>query len=83
MKEKRRIAKSIKDRLKNTFNVSVAEIGDLDAWRNLRLGIVAVGSDGPYLEGLMSQAVDFIDNMNLAEVTDCQVKIIQVGPDRF
>ncbi|MBI4388598.1 MAG: DUF503 domain-containing protein [Nitrospinae bacterium] len=83
LKEKRRIAKSIKDRLKNTFNVSVAEIGDLDAWQSLHLGIVAVGSDGPYLEGLMNQVVDFIDNMNLAEMTDCQVKTIQVGPDRF
>ena len=79
LKEKRRIVSSIRDRLKNKFNVSIAEIGDQDVWQNLHMGIVAVSSDHRYLEGLMNQLVDFIENMHLAEITDCQIKIIQVG----
>ena len=55
LKEKRRITKSIKDRVKNKFNISIAEIGDQDVWQNLHLGIVA-------------------------EMTDCQIKTVQLGP---
>jgi hypothetical protein len=78
LKEKRRITKSIKDRVKNKFNVSVAEIGDQEIWQNLHLGLVAVGSDQQYLDGLMNQVVDAIDRMNLAEMTDCQTKVLQL-----
>ncbi len=80
LKEKRRITKSIKDRVKNKFNISIAEIGDQDVWQNLHLGIVAVGSDLKYLDGLMSQVVNAIDRMHLAEMTDCQIKTLHLGP---
>jgi len=80
LKEKRRITKSIKDRIKNKFNISIAEIGDQDIWQNLHIGMVAVGSDPKYLEGLMHQAVNFIDKMNLAEMTDCQIRTLNLGP---
>lgn len=83
LKEKRRIVNSIRDRLKNKFNVSIAEIGDQDVWQSLHLGIVAVSSDRQYLEGLMSHLVDFIENMHLAEITDTQVKIVQVGQSDY
>ncbi|KMP11641.1 hypothetical protein UZ36_03645 [Candidatus Nitromaritima sp. SCGC AAA799-C22] len=82
LKEKRRIIRTIKDRLKNKFNVSIAEIGDQDVWQNLHLGIVAVNSDAKYLEGQMAQVVHAIENMHLAEMTDCQVKISNLGPDQ-
>jgi len=78
LKEKRRITKSIKDRIKNKFNVSIAEIGDQEVWQNLHLGLVAVGSDQQYLDGLMNQVVSAIDRMNLAEMTDSQTKVIQL-----
>ena len=78
LKEKRRITKSIKDRVKNKFNVSIAEIGDQEVWQNLHLGLVTVGSDQQYLEGLMTQVVSAVDRMNLAEMTDCQTKVIQL-----
>jgi uncharacterized protein len=80
LKEKRRITKSIKDRVKNKFNISIAEIGDQDVWQNLHLGIVAVGSDFKYLDGLMHKVAKSIDNMHLAEMTDCQIQTVQLGP---
>ena len=82
LKEKRRVIRAIKDRLKNKFNISVAEIGDQDVWQNLHLGIVAVNSDPKYLEGQMNRVVDTIENMHLAEMTDCQVKIMNLGPEQ-
>ncbi len=82
LKGKRRIIRTLKDRLKNNFNVSVAEIGYQDVWQSLHMGIVAVNSDSKYLEGQMSKVVDAIENMHLAEITDCQVRITRMGPEQ-
>lgn len=73
------MVKSICARVKNKFNISVAEIGNQDEWQIIHLGIAAVSSDAQYLEGLMNRAVDFIDNLHLAEMTDSQIEIISMG----
>ena len=78
LKGKRKVIRAIKDRLKNKFNVSVAEVGDQDIWQSIHLGIAAVNADAPYLDGLLKQVVNFVDNMHLAEMTDCQTEIIKV-----
>ena len=78
LKGKRKVIRAIKDRLKNKFNVSVAEIGDQDVWQSIHLGIAAVSADAQYLDGLLKQVVNFIDHMHLAEMTDCQTEIIEV-----
>ena len=79
LKGKRKVIRAIKDRLKNKFNVSVAEVGDQDVWQNIHLGIAAVNADAQYLDGLLKQVVNFVDNMHLAEMTDCQTEIIKVN----
>ena len=78
LKGKRRVIRTLKDRLKNRFNVSVAEIGNQDVWQSLHIGIVAVNSDPKYLEGQINRVVDAIEKMYLAEITDCQTQITQL-----
>ena len=82
LKGKRRIVRILKDRLKNKFNISVAEIGNQDILQSLHMGIVAVNSDPKYLEGQVSKVVDAIEKMHLAEITDHQTQIIRLGPER-
>ena len=79
MKGKRRVVKSLRDRVRNKFNISIAEIGDQDVWQSLHIGIAAVSSDAQYLDGLLRQVVDFIDNLHLAEMTDCQIELLHMG----
>ena len=79
LKGKRRIIRILKDRLKNKFNISVAEIGDQDIWQSLHIGIVAVNSDPKYLEGQVNKVIDTIEKMHLAEITDHQTQISQLG----
>lgn len=79
LKGKRQVVRSMKDRIRNKFNVSIAEIGDQDVWQNIQLGIAAVGSDSQYLDGLMQQVVNYLENMHLAELTDCKTELIHVG----
>jgi len=60
LKDKRRVLKSIKDRLSNTFNVSVAEVDEKDAWQRAVLGIAMVGDDGRYVHGGLDRIVDWL-----------------------
>jgi uncharacterized protein YlxP (DUF503 family) len=83
LKGKRRVVRAIKDRLKNDFNVSVAEVGDQDVWQSLHIGISAVGSNRPYMDGLISKVVDAIDKMNLAEMVNCKIETLNMGSGDF
>ena len=50
LKTKRRVLKSIKDRIRGRFNVSFAELGDLDKWQRAVCGAVMIGNDKPFLD---------------------------------
>jgi uncharacterized protein YlxP (DUF503 family) len=78
LKGKRKVVKSMRDRVKNKFNVSISEIGDQDEWQSLLIGIAAVSSDSQYLDGLMTKVVDFIDNLHSAEMIDCNIEILKM-----
>ncbi len=72
LKDKRREIKSIKDRLMSRFNVSVAEVGELELWQQAKLAICAVSNDRAYLE----QQFSAIENLVL-ECAAIQVSGIQ------
>jgi len=83
LKGKRRLVRAVKDRLKNDFNVSVAEVGDQGLWQSLHIGISAVGSDRPYMDGLLTKVVDAIDRMSLAEMVDCKKETLSMGQEIY
>ena len=53
LKDKRHVVKSLKDRLRERFNVSVAEIDFLDSWQNSVVAAVTVSNDRIYAEQLL------------------------------
>src|SRR5258708_22368279 len=73
LKDNRQVLRSVKDRLRNSFNISVAEIEVSDQWQRATLGAVAISDSGDYLEGLMRnverEAVRVANNAG-AEVVD-------------
>ena len=79
LKGKRRVVRTIKDRVKNKFNISVAEVGDQDEWQNLHLGIAVVGSNDFNLDDRLNRVVDFIDSMGLAEMVHHEIELINLG----
>ncbi|MBM4053754.1 MAG: DUF503 domain-containing protein [Planctomycetes bacterium] len=58
LKEKRRVIKSLKDRVKNNFNVSISETGVLDHCQYSSLGIAMVGNDKQYVNSTLSNLVN-------------------------
>lgn len=55
LKDKRRVVKSLKDRLRSRFNVSVAETAHQDVWGRAQLSVVLVASDGRFAESVLSK----------------------------
>jgi hypothetical protein len=53
LKDKRQVVRSLKDRLRAHFNVSVAELDPTNLWNDATVGIVAISSSRDYLDGLM------------------------------
>lgn len=76
LKGKRQVIRSIKDRLRNRFNISVAEVDNLDKWQKATLGIAFVNKDKGFVEKNLSKLVDFIENLHLAEIVDYQIEIL-------
>ena len=73
LKDRRQVVRSMKDRLRQGFNVSVAEMDDAVTWQSATLGIAAVSSSRDYLRGLMQeieQAATRLAGENGAEVAD-------------
>lgn len=62
LKHKRMVVNSLKGRLRNRFNISVAEVGGTDTWQRVTLGISAVGADGAALNGVEERILAFIES---------------------
>lgn len=76
LKEKRRIIKSLKDRVKNNFNVSISETGTLDHCQYSRLGIAMVGNDTQYVNSALSSLVNMFRCTASVELVDYHLEFI-------
>jgi hypothetical protein len=80
LKGKRQILKSIIARLRNKFNVSVAEVDDNDLWQLATLGICCVSNNQRFTNEVLSKAVDFIVNGRFElEIVDYEIEILPVS----
>jgi len=58
LKDKRQILRSLKDRLRNHYNVAVAELDHQDLWQRSIIGVVSISSDDKHLEQSMRAVAD-------------------------
>ena len=76
LKGKRSILRSIKARVQQKFNVSIAECEDHDLWQRSILGVSQVGPDQPHVDRCLREVVSFIDDLHLAELGEEQVEFL-------
>lgn len=76
LKGKRQVLKSVKDRVRNRFNVSIAEVDDLDLWQRATLGVACVSNDRAVVERTLAHVASFVEGLHLASVEDVQVEIL-------
>ncbi len=67
LKEKRMVIRSMKEKLKSKFNVSVSEVGEVDKWQSAHLAVVTVTPDKKQTEKVLQNIVNFVE-INYPEV---------------
>ena len=79
LKDKRQVLRSLKDRLRSSFNVSVAELDSSNVWNRATVGVLSISDSRDYLDGLMKnverQAARIANNGG-ADVTDSFIEFL-------
>ena len=60
LKVKRSAIKSLKDRIRNKFNVSIAEVDHMDKWQRASLGVSVVSTDTKQVESILNNVVNLV-----------------------
>lgn len=79
VKDRRQVVRSLKDKLRHGFNISVAEMDEAVIWNRATLGIAAISSSREYLTGLLTEvesAAHRIANGLGAEISDSYCEIL-------
>ena len=75
LKEKRMVVKSLTARVKNKFNVSVAEVDEQDTHQTVVLGVACVADSVSFADSTLDRVIAFIESGTEAELTDIKREI--------
>ena len=76
LKDKRQAVRSLIQHLRNKFNVSVAEVDDLDVWRRATVGVAVVSNEVPFANQVLSKVVDHVENDWRVVLDDCGIEFL-------
>lgn len=77
LKGKRQVIRSVIARVRNTFNVCIAEVDDQDYWQLATLGVTCVSNDPQHANEMLSKVLNFITNCRYdCELLDSQLEVI-------
>ena len=77
LKDKRKVVRSIVDRVRSRFNVAIAEIDNTDSWKAATLGITCVSNDNRHANEMISKVVQFIQGCREeAVLADYDIEIL-------
>ena len=75
LKGKRKVVKSLIEKVRHRFEASAAEVADHDLWQKATIGVALVGNDARLLTTVLDQITKFIENQHLAEIVDSHVEL--------
>lgn len=76
LKDKRSVIKSMRERLRRSYNVSIAETDDQDEWTLATFGIAAAGSDIAILNSVLDKILNTLQDWRDATLADHRIEII-------
>jgi uncharacterized protein YlxP (DUF503 family) len=79
LKDRRQVIRSMKDKLRNSFNLSIAELDDVILWNRATLGIASISSSSSYLTGQLQQIDQAAHRIAIAlgaEIIDSYAEIL-------
>ena len=78
LKGKRKVVRSMIDKVKARFNVSISEIGSNDKWQKIELGISAVANDRRHIDSSLNHVQGYLESLYLAQIVKIEVEIINL-----
>jgi len=75
LKEKRRILRSLLDRLRARYPVAVAEVGDQDLWNRATVGVACVSNEGAHAHQVLGQVLRFVESVGEVEIDGVEVRL--------
>jgi uncharacterized protein len=78
LKEKRMVIRSLTARLRQTFNVAVAEVDDQDLWQSAVIGIACVSANSRHADEMSQKVLRFVENEAEALVTGSRFELVHV-----
>lgn len=76
LKDKRQVIKSLIERLKSRFNISIAEVDELDSWQTALIGFACVSNETKHVQSVISKVISFIDKDGRLEITGQDIEIL-------
>lgn len=76
LKGKRQVLKTIMEKVKNRFNVSIAEVADNDVWQRSQIGLSVVANDSRHVNSVLDKTLNFIEGLHVAEIIDHRIEIV-------
>ena len=78
LKDKRQVVRSLTAKLRNTFNVAVAEVADQDLWQSAVIGVACVSDDSRHADEMCQKVLRFVDDHGEALVLGSHFELIHV-----
>ena len=76
LKDKRQALRSLETRVRNKFNVSLAEVEHQDLWQRARLAVVSVNTDHGHLDATLQSVTSEAERANGIQVLDAHTEIL-------
>lgn len=78
LKDKRKVVRSLTDRVRARFNAAAAEIGSQDLWQRIELGFSVCGNEPAHVDSQLGSIRRFVERLALAEITDVRLELINL-----
>jgi uncharacterized protein YlxP (DUF503 family) len=78
LKEKRSVVKRTLSRVRSQFEVSAAEVENMDLHRSAVIGIALVTNDRRFANSLLDKIIEYVIELGLAEVGQTKIEIINL-----
>ena len=76
LKEKRMVVKSTIDKVKNKFNVSIAEVEDQDLHQSIVIGVAVVSNDTSHANSMIQKVLNYVEEICDADLIDSYIEIL-------
>lgn len=76
LKEKRMVLKSLMEKTRHKFHISIAEVDTQDIHQILTIGFACVSNETQHVEQMMEKVIDFMEQNTEAELLDIQREIL-------